>query len=273
MPRSIGHPRPSVAPSPVRDGATYRTLPALVLLPLARFLTDAGDSGVLLPIALVGVVTLWFFHSRRLAWLLLRSVLLAGVLITILKVLFLSCGAHWAAGLTSPSGHACLSAVVYGTLATLFAGGRTLPVRIAVYACAAAFVAAIAASRVALGVHTWLEVLVGLSIGLLAQLWFAWSYARTDPLRIDLKTFGAALVATLLVAFGIRLPAESIIRHMAKRLGEKCMAAAPRVVPPGSFVAGDGSARDGVGPVSAAGTSAQPLLSSACTSSASARAV
>jgi membrane-associated phospholipid phosphatase len=203
----------------------------LVLYPVASFLTDVGDSGLLLPVALVGVGTLWFFHSRRLAWLLLRSVLLACVLIAALKILFLSCAAHWATGLSSPSGHACLSAVVYGTLATLIAGGRPALLRAAVYLLAAGFVAAIAVSRVLLGVHTWLEVLVGLAVGLLAQLWFAWSYARMEPMRLDLKTFGAALVATLLVAFGIRLPAESLIRHMAKRLGEKCMAAAVRPAP------------------------------------------
>ena len=197
--------------------------PPLVFLPLARFLTDAGDSGVLLPLALVGVITLWFFHSRRLAWLLLRSVLLAGAVITILKVLFLSCGAHWAAGLNSPSGHACLSAVVYGTLATLISAGRPRAVRVAIHAVAIAFVAVVAVSRVALGVHTWLEVVVGLSVGLIAQIWFAWSYARMEPLRLDLRIFGVTLVATLLVAFGIRLPAESIIRHLAKRLGDKCV--------------------------------------------------
>jgi membrane-associated phospholipid phosphatase len=245
----------------------------LFFFPLASFLTDVGDSGVLLPIALVGVVTLWFFHSRRPAWLLLRSVLLAGGLITVLKVLFLSCAAHWATGLSSPSGHACLSAVVYGTLATLIAGGRPVPVRVAIYLVAAAFVGAIAVSRVALGVHTWLEVLVGLSVGVLAQLWFAWSYAHTAPLRVDLKTFGAALVATLLLAFGIRLPAESFIRHLARHLGEKCVAAATSGVPQTTFVELRGRAAVAGAPSMAPGNSAQLLLSSTRTSSASARAV
>jgi len=235
-------------------------MPVLVFFPVASFFTDAGDSGVLLPIALVGVVTLWFFHSRRLAWLLLRSVLVAGLLITVLKILFLSCAAHWAAGLSSPSGHACLSAVVYGTLATLVSAGRPMPARVVIYVATAAFVAAICVSRVTLGVHTWLEVVVGLSVGLVAQLWFAWSYARMAPLRIDLKIFGAALLVTVLVAFGVRLPAESLIRHMAKRLGEKCMAANTIAVP------GAGAARR-------AGPDAQPFLSTATMSSASARAV
>lgn len=224
--------------------------------PLASFVTDAGDSGVLLPMALVSVATLWFFHSRRLAWLLLRSVLAAAITITVLKVLFLSCGAHWAQGLTSPSGHACLSAVVYGTLATLFAAGRPAPLRAAIYGATVVFVGVIAVSRVALGVHTWLEIAVGLLVGGAAQAWFAWSYARMAPLHIDLKTFGVGLLVALLVAFGVRLPAEVFIRHVAKRLGDKCVAAAT-VRPP---------------PLSAALRAAQPWLSSARTSSARSRA-
>ncbi len=235
---------------------------------LTRFITDAGDSGVLLPIALVGVATLWLFHSRRLALLLLRSVVLAGAFIVALKLLFLSCGSHWQPGLTSPSGHACLSAVVYGTLGTVVAAGRPPAVRAAVALVVIAWVAVIALSRVYLGVHTMIEVLVGLAVGGAAQLWFAWSYARMKPLRIDLKVFSVALTATVLVAFGVRLPVESVIRHLAKRLGDRCdlVAAVPTAGPalpePWAvrFRADAAPAR-------------QPGCSSASTSSASSRAV
>jgi membrane-associated phospholipid phosphatase len=190
--------------------------------------------------ALVGVAMLWLFHSRKLAWLLLRSVLLASLLITALKVLFLSCAAHWVPGLLSPSGHACLSAVVYGTLGTVLAAGRPRPVRILIGALVVVFVAVIAVSRVTLGVHTLLEVLVGLMVGALAHWWFARSYAKLEPLRVDAKIFGLALTVTLLVAFGVRLPAESFIRHLARRIAFSCEAlpasgapslAAPHCVP------------------------------------------
>jgi membrane-associated phospholipid phosphatase len=188
----------------------------------ASFITDAGDSGVLLPIALVSAAMLWFFHSHRLAWLLLRSLLATSVLIAALKVIFLACGTHWQAGLISPSGHACMSALVYGSVATVVAAGRPLAARVAAAAVVALLVGAIAISRVTLGVHSWIEVLVGLAVGLAGQLWFAWSYARLEPLRVDLKTFGVAVTATLLLAFGIRIPAESVIRHLAKRFGDSC---------------------------------------------------
>jgi len=199
----------------------------VVFSSFTAFLTDAGDSGVLLPMALVSAAMLWIFQSRRAAWLLLRSVLLAGVLITALKVFFLSCGAHWQPGLISPSGHACLSAVVFGTLGTVAAAGRPVLERVAIAVLVVLFVGIIAISRVVVGVHTWTEVIVGLMVGVSAQLLFAWSYFRTEPPRFDMKTFGLVLTATLLLAFGIRLPAESFIRHMAKRVGGNCGLATP----------------------------------------------
>jgi len=229
---------------------------ALFPVSFTTLITDAGDSGFLLPMALVGVLVLWFFHSRRLAWLLLRSVLLAGATILALKIFFLSCAAHWHPGLTSPSGHACLSAVVYGTLGTVLGTGRSLAARIAIGAAVVAFVALIALTRLSLGVHTAIEVAIGLAVGLVAQSWFAWSYAHAQPPRVDLRTFGAALAATLVIAYGMRLPAESIVRHLARRLGDRCSVA--NVVP---------------APAPRAGmSSGYPPRSSVATSSASSRA-
>lgn len=193
-------------------------------------ITDAGDSGVLLPVALVCAATLWFYHSRQLAWLLLRTVLLACVMIAVLKIAFLSCGTRWQTGLVSPSGHACLSAVVYGVIGTILSAGRSMPARIAIATAVIGMILAVAVTRVLMGIHTLPEVLVGLGVGGLALLHFAYSYSRMQPLRVDLSTFSVAMVATVLVAFGTRLPAESILRHIAKRLSETC-AHAPAVQP------------------------------------------
>lgn len=198
---------------------------------LIHLATDLGDSGLLLPVALVGVVLLWFLHSPRLSWVLLRSVLLAGVLIAALKILFLSCGARWVSGLVSPSGHACLSAVVYGAVATLYAAGRPPPVRVLTGAVAVAFVAFISVTRVALGVHTPLEVLVGLAVGGIALAWFIHSCAQLPPLRVGGGALAMAMAVTVMFAFGVRLPVESAIRHVARRVAFSCQAAAAAPVP------------------------------------------
>ncbi len=200
-----------------------------------NLITEAGDSGVLLPLALVSAAMLWLYHSSRAAWLLLRSVLAACTLIALLKLLLLACGAHWHIGqfgqtsLVSPSGHACLSAAVYGSLGSLVAAGRPVLARLAIGVLVFLLVGTIAVSRVALGVHSWAEVLVGLLVGLSAQLVFAYSYFRAQPLRIDLKIFAMTISATVLLAFGVRIPAESLIRHLAKHMSESCQAPLPQV--------------------------------------------
>jgi membrane-associated phospholipid phosphatase len=200
----------------------------LALPSWTRYVTDAGDSGVLVPVVLVSAGVLWFFHSRRVAWLQLRSVLAAIAVIAVLKLMFLSCGVHWGAVLTSPSGHACLSMVVYGTLASLLAGGRPPAARAAIYAVTGLVVGAIAVTRVALGVHTWIEVVVGLLVGGLAFAWFAWSYTRLGPQRLQLRSFGLAVLLTAVVVFGVRLPAESFLRHLARRMGDNCALSLPQ---------------------------------------------
>jgi membrane-associated phospholipid phosphatase len=215
-----------------RAGATQSRI--LSLPSLNSLITDAGDSGFLLPMALAGVAMLWIYHSRHLAWLLLRSVLLASVLIVALKVLFLSCGAHWIPGLVSPSGHACLSAVVYGTLATVVAAGRPRRVRLLIGVLASCFIVLIAVTRFTMGIHTLLEVLVGLAVGALAHWWFARSCAALAPVRVDIRSFGTALLLTLVVAFGVRLPAESMVRHLARRIAFSC----DSVAHPGALAAG-----------------------------------
>lgn len=188
--------------------------------------TDLGDSGLLLPVALVGIVALWFLHSPRLSWVLLRSVLLAGVLIAALKVLFLSCGARWVPGLVSPSGHACMSAIVYGAFATVYAAGQPTAVRVFTAGIAAAFVAFISFTRIALGVHTPTEVLIGLAVGVTSLAWFALSYAQMPPLKVGARALALAMAATVIFSFGVRLPVESLIRHFARRVAFSCQAAA-----------------------------------------------
>ena len=199
----------------------------LSLNSLTVFATNAGDSGVLLPVALVSAAVLWFLHSRRLAWLQLRSVLVAAVAIGALKLWFLSCGAHWFTLLSSPSGHSCMSAVVYLTLAGVLARGQRPPVQLALYALALLIVAVVGVTRILLGVHTAPEVLVGTLVGAVAFAWFHVACRRLPAQPLDRRTLAIAVAVTVLVAYGVRLPAESLLRHLARRLGENCALAAP----------------------------------------------
>lgn len=186
--------------------------------------TDAGDSGLLIPVIGVLAILMGIYHSPRLAFLLVRTMVLAGALIALAKLVFLSCGARWNLDLISPSGHTCLSVVTYGMIATLLGSGRSAPVRVLLACLAGVVIGAIAVTRLILQVHTVAEVLVGLGVGLLAYLSFLLPFARMEPLRIDLRVFGVALAATFLLALGIRLPAESMLRHFARHAAFSCAA-------------------------------------------------
>ena len=71
-----------------------------------------------------------------------------------------------ATGLSFPSGHATMSAVVFLTLGTLVASTRTLWVERLYILCAAAFMTMlVGASRIALGVHSATDVVGGWAFG------------------------------------------------------------------------------------------------------------
>jgi undecaprenyl-diphosphatase len=82
-----------------------------------------------------------------------------------------------ATGGSFPSGHAMNSTIVYGTLFALSALAWSRPVRRRVATAASALVAAIAASRVYLGVHYPSDVVVGVLLGLV------WLAVVVIPLR------------------------------------------------------------------------------------------
>jgi membrane-associated phospholipid phosphatase len=86
----------------------------------------------------------------------------------------------------SPSGHAAFGATFYGCLAVLFATGRTIGWRLALYGAAAALVVAIGASRVALEAHTVQEVGVGFFIGAVSIAVF--NVLRVSPQRLELSS-------------------------------------------------------------------------------------
>lgn len=187
-----------------------------------RAVTDAGDSAVVGPLVVVTSGVLWAFGSRRGAWLLVRAWLLAGLGIGTLKVLLLSCGLHWQPGLTSPSGHACMSVVAYGSLAAIFTAGKPLAARLLAGALAVLVIGAIAASRILLGAHTVIEVVVGLEVGVAALFTFLIPWREDVAARLDPRALAVAVFVTAVLLTGTHAPAESYIRHLARRLNGNC---------------------------------------------------
>ena len=175
-------------------------------------LTDFADQAVVLPLIATVALMLGVLGWRRgaLAWLV--AVGLSFALVLLLKLVFASCGpALDLAGLRSPSGHAAAAGGIAGGIAVVLGRGRG-------YVMATAGLAAllIGVTRVALGLHTPAEVVLGGALGMLGVLGFALLAGRPPPLR--LRWLFAAVVAVALLLHGLHLDVETRIRAVAFRL-------------------------------------------------------
>jgi membrane-associated phospholipid phosphatase len=174
------------------------------------FITDFADEAVVLPLATAVGLALLLIGWRRgaLAW----SVVVGGTLATTLaiKILSLACGPHQ---LRSPSGHTAAAAVVYGGLAFIAAqGDRPLIAQIA--AVAAALL--IGASRLALGMHTALEVVLGATVGYVGVLALG-RLAEGPPSDLNLRWALPPALLVLLIFHGMHWNVEYEIRQLAMR--------------------------------------------------------
>jgi membrane-associated phospholipid phosphatase len=164
-----------------------------------QFLTNFGDPIVVLPVAAVTFLWLAGLVGRRVAMTWLWAVLVAGGATALLKIWLSACAAP-AGELESPSGHTSMSTLVYGGLALMVTVEAESWPGLVTGAAGAALVMSIALSRVTLGAHSVIEVVVGLIIGGAALALFARAYLRDRQVvrRIwPLLTAGAILALAL----------------------------------------------------------------------------
>jgi membrane-associated phospholipid phosphatase len=177
---------------------------------LLTAVTDFGDLAVLLPIA--AIILLWLAAMRQfgaaLRWS-VAAVFCAGG-IAILKIFFYACPPL--AELRSPSGHAGFSTLVYGAVTLIMATEVKGWRRMLIYAAGAAFVSAIALSRVLLRAHSPLEAVFGLGIGFMALAIFAQAYLTRRPAEISLRPFAVSLALLLVLLHGQQLHAEELLQ-------------------------------------------------------------
>ena len=180
----------------------------------AQFVTDFGDQAVLLPLA-AGVALVFALAGWRrgaIGWAAAVTGTLA--LMLVLKLGFLACG-HILAGdhLRSPSGHTAAGAAIYGGLLAVVARRATGHNRWTL-ACALSVALVIGGSRLALGVHTGLEIAVGGAVGVCGAL-AAGLFAGAPPPRLRISRISAMAVFVLLLLHGVHMPAEAAIRSAA----------------------------------------------------------
>ena len=190
-----------------------------------ELVTNFGDIAVLLPASLGLIAFLAWIGSRRdaAAYAAAMATCLTAALTA--KLAFAICGGNAPIlGVENPSGHAAFAATFYGCLAALFATGRTIGRRLALYGGAAALVLAIGVSRVALEAHTAPEIVVGLMIGLMSIALF--NALRIAPERLALSSQMVVRMSPFAVLYALCLlllaghwTAEPFIDAIAARLG------------------------------------------------------
>ena len=178
------------------------------------FLTDFADQAVMLPLVLAIAIALLVEGWRRgaVAWVV---VVCATFGVTLgLKVLFIPCSdAFDMPTLHTPSGHVAAATVVVGGLAVLLLG-RGVGVLVAL-----ATAALIGTTRLVLGEHTGLEVVVGAIVGL-AGVAALIRVAGVRPATVNVHRVVLIAVLVAVVFHGLHMPAEAHIRGAAWRLAQ-----------------------------------------------------
>lgn len=174
---------------------------------LDRFLiamTGLGDQKVVMPVALAGLLVLAGFRRWRAAAYLLIATAGAAVFVGLIKKLI-----HRARPISIydgvvqysfPSGHACMSIVLYGFLAFLLAYGAPRAWRRGITFGALVLIGFIAFSRVYLGAHWLSDVLAGLAFGSAWVCLLMAFYVHGRPAAVPMKAVGGVVISVLLAA-------------------------------------------------------------------------
>ncbi len=189
-----------------------------LLLTLISF----GDSAIAVGVLLSGTAFLIVTRSYKAAAILFLAVVAAGGVIGTLKTLFIGCDLYLSdLDIRFPSGHAALSSAGLGTVCVLLVSRMVGWRRAAVIALFAAAEAVIVTTLVAMGFHTFYEVIVGLLVGGGAVAGAYWATRATAAEPIKIKGFLAS-IATVVVAIHVaQVPSRDLASILAMVMHEQ----------------------------------------------------
>ena len=170
-----------------------------------KTLTYFGDSMLLIPTAvIIALVLPWKSDNRLTVWYWLLAFGLAGLLVSISKIMFLGFGIGSARfNFTGFSGHSAMSATLWPVMMWLVSGRwssfwRTLTISIGYL-----IPMMVGLSRLAIHAHSPSEVIAGLALGFTLSSAFLLSQRDTALKAFSLPQMGVAfLVPLLLVSHG-----------------------------------------------------------------------
>ena len=185
-----------------------------------------GHSAILFPASLVFFGCLLWFDRRSDAMAFGAALTVCLLATLVAKLAFHACGAQIPAfGIENPSGHTSFSAVFYGCVALIVAGGRPLLQRTGIYAGTALFVLLVGVSRVVVEAHTLPDVIAGTFIGMIAILVFQALRGPSRPFVIPYRMMAlgipaSAVLALTILVFARHWTPEDLIETAGLRLDQ-----------------------------------------------------
>jgi membrane-associated phospholipid phosphatase len=181
-----------------------------------RFLTDFGDTAVTVPLAILVTGVLLAAKEPRLAVGWAVAIVGCATATAALKLAFTVCGVPLGGSrLFSPSGHTAMSIAVYGGLAAVVGFSLERTARVALLVGAGILTLGIALSRVIVGYHTPIEVVIGLAVGFAALGAIVAMAARYRPSRLPIAWLIAGMLAVFVLFHGERWPAERALHRLS----------------------------------------------------------
>ncbi|HCW99698.1 MAG TPA: hypothetical protein DHT39_13145, partial [Pantoea sp.] len=166
-----------------------------------RTLTYFGDSMLLIPTAvIIALILPWKSDNRRTVWYWLLAFGLAGLLVSLSKILFLGFGIGSARfNFTGFSGHSAMSATLWPVMLWLVSGRWPTLLRLLAIGVGYLIPLMVGFSRLVMHAHSASEVATGLLLGFTLSSAFLLSQRRTALKGFSWPQVGAAFLVPLLL--------------------------------------------------------------------------
>lgn len=166
-----------------------------------RTLTYFGDSMLLIPTAvIIALILLWKSDNRRTVWYWLLAFGLAGLLVSLSKILFLGFGIGSARfNFTGFSGHSAMSATLWPVMLWLLSGRWSSLWRGFAIGIGYLIPLLVGLSRLVIHAHSTSEVATGLLLGFTLSSAFLLSQRRTALKGFSWPQVGVAFLVPLLL--------------------------------------------------------------------------
>lgn len=177
--------------------------------------SDLADEGVVLPLSLLLTVFFCLMGWKRgvLGWLIACGGTLTVVVLSKFLLYMVNAFVHLPVGLVSPSAHAAVGSLVWGSLAALVVRGGRAGIRTALVT-SGYFAIMFSLTRLELGVHTRSEVILGSIFGLIGTVAFVKLAGKTK--RAFYRVRLIALTAIVVwCTWGYRTHGEYFIKSAA----------------------------------------------------------